>query len=106
MVISKVKRVVEKIPTIKKEDLHKVAQEINEFRRTFRQNLLTFITTGFGVAAALMWNDTIKEFFTSITPSGSTLLVKIYSALLITLIAVMATYLLSRWKTDQDIQGK
>ncbi|MBI2545466.1 MAG: hypothetical protein HYW22_02640 [Candidatus Aenigmarchaeota archaeon] len=106
MVIRKIKEVAEKIskpyaikPQIK---LYKVAQEIDEFRKTFRQSLLTFVTSAFGVGAALMWNDTIKEALTNITPQGSSLLVKVYSALIITSIAVLATYWLSKWNAKQE----
>ena len=68
--------------------------------------MLTLVTSGFGVVAALAWNETIQEFVNDfITPRipGSGLISKFIYALLITAFAVLVTYQLSRlaarWQT-------
>lgn len=61
--------------------------------------MLTLVTSGFGVVAALAWNDAIqafvKEFIEPRIP-GSGLLSKFVYALLITTLIVFTTYQLSR----------
>ncbi|MDO8498627.1 MAG: DUF5654 family protein [bacterium] len=60
--------------------------------------LLTLSTSGFGLVAALAWNDTIqqlvKEFIEPRIP-GSGLLSRFIYALIVTLFAVLITYQLS-----------
>jgi len=61
--------------------------------------LVNLSTSGFGLVAALAWNDTIQEFVKDfIEPKipGSGLLSKFLYALLVTLLAVLITYQLSR----------
>lgn len=61
--------------------------------------LLALATSGFGLAAALAWNQAIQEFVKEfITPSipGSGLLSLFIYALLVTLLAVIITFQLSR----------
>lgn len=71
--------------------------------RRFHQELitqmLTLATSGFGLVAALAWNETIQEFVKAfIEPKipGSGLISKFLYAVLITLLAVLITYQLSR----------
>ena len=63
------------------------------------EQLLTLAPSGFGLVAALAWNETIqgfvKEFIEPRIP-GSGLLSKLIYALLVTLLAVLITYQLSR----------
>lgn len=71
--------------------------------RRFHQELiaqmLTLATSGFGLVAALAWNETIQEFVKAfIEPRipGSGLISKFIYAILITLLAVVITYQLSQ----------
>lgn len=61
--------------------------------------MLALATSGFGLVAALAWNsliqDFVKEFIEPRVP-GSGLLYKLIYALLITSLAVLITYQLSR----------
>lgn len=64
--------------------------------------LLTLATSGFGLVAALAWNETIQQFVKDfIVPRipGSGLLSKFIYALLVTLMAVLITYQLSKLQT-------
>ncbi|EKD90821.1 MAG: hypothetical protein ACD_30C00087G0010 [uncultured bacterium] len=69
------------------------------FHTELLEQLLTLATSGFGLVAALAWNETIqgfvKEFIEPRIP-GSGLLSKLIYALLVTLLAVLITYQLSR----------
>ena len=61
--------------------------------------MVTLSTSGFGIVAALAWNDTIQTVVkTYIEPKipGSGILSRLIYALIVTLLAVMITYQLSR----------
>lgn len=61
--------------------------------------LLTLATSGFGLAAALAWNQAIQKFVKDfIEPSlpGSGLTSQFIYAILVTILAVIITYQLSR----------
>ncbi len=70
-----------------------------KFHEELLTQLITLSTSGFGLVAALAWNDTIqafvKEFIEPRIP-GSGLLSRLFYAVLITLLAVLITYQLSR----------
>lgn len=54
-------------------------------------------TTGFGLVAALAWNDAIKELFTKIFPQpGGSIFAKFGYAVLITVLVVIITVQLGR----------
>lgn len=77
----------------------KVTEKERSFRRELIEQMLTLSTSGFGLVAALAWNETIqqivKDFIEPRIP-GSGLLSKLIYALLITVLAVFITYQLSR----------
>ena len=67
-------------------------------RRELTAQMLQLITSGFGVVAALAWNDAIQSFVKEyVEPSipGSGLISKFVYALLITSLIVLITYQLS-----------
>lgn len=67
-------------------------------RRELTSQMLQLITSGFGVVAALAWNDAIQSFVQEyIEPSipGSGLISKFIYAGLITALIVLVTYQLS-----------
>lgn len=74
-----------------------------ERRKTFHEELvtqlLTLVTSGFGVVAALAWNEaiqqTVKEVIEPKIP-GSGLFYRFLYAILITFLIVLITYQLSR----------
>lgn len=71
----------------------------NSFHKALFNQLLTLSTSGFGLVAALAWNDTIqqlvKQYIVPRVP-GSGLISQLIYALFITLLAVFITYQLSR----------
>ncbi|OGE19101.1 hypothetical protein A3A14_02415 [Candidatus Daviesbacteria bacterium RIFCSPLOWO2_01_FULL_43_38] len=82
---------------VKKSQVKK--QEDKKFHQELISQMLTLATTGFGLVAALAWNQTIQDFVKAfIEPRipGSGLLSRLIYAILITGLAVFITYQLSR----------
>jgi len=75
-----------------------IRNELKEFWKRFGANLATLIVSAFGLVAALSWNDAIKDAITVLLPSEKTLYYKFYVAILVTFIAVFATYFISKLK--------
>jgi len=75
------------------------AQKEKSFRRELIEQMVTLSTSGFGLVAALAWNEAIqqivKDFIEPRIP-GSGLFSKMIYALLITALAVLITYQLSK----------
>ncbi len=66
--------------------------------------MVALSTAGFGLVAALAWNEAIqafvKEYIDQYISAGSGILSRFIYALIITAIAVLVTYQLSRLKGD------
>ncbi len=64
------------------------------------KQMLTLATSGFGLVAALAWNNLIQEFVNSyvkkILPNGSGIISLLIYALVVTILAVIITYQLSK----------
>lgn len=75
-------------------------QKDKSFHRELIEQFLTLSTSAFGLAAALAWNETIqqsvKEFIEPSLPAGSGILSRFIYAILVTILAVVITYQLSR----------
>lgn len=74
-------------------------KEEKAFHLELISQMLTLATSGFGLVAALAWNETIQQFvkqFIEPRIPGSGLLSKFIYAILITALAVLITYQLSR----------
>ncbi len=75
------------------------AEKEKSFKRELIEQLITLSTSGFGLVAALAWNEAIqqavKDFIEPRIP-GSGLLSKLTYALLISFLAILITYQLSR----------
>jgi predicted NodU family carbamoyl transferase len=79
----------------------KLMNEANQFRKEFAGRLLTLLTSGFGLVAALAWNELIRETVNVyIKPyfgeEGGLISLALY-AILVTFLAVLVTYNLSRF---------
>ncbi|MFA5084319.1 MAG: DUF5654 family protein [Candidatus Paceibacterota bacterium] len=79
------------------------------FKTEFKKHMVTAITAAFALIIALAWQDAIKEwisFFVArlgILPQ-SIYLYKIYVAVAVTLVCVVAIILFSRWGAKQEKQ--
>lgn len=78
----------------------KKSSKERSFHRELIQQLVTLSTSGFGLVAALAWNEAVqafvKEYIERFYPSQSGVISKFLYALLITALAVLITYQLSR----------
>lgn len=90
-----------------KKKLETVAEK--SLRQELAEQMLTLCTSGFGLVAALAWNETIQEVVKSyIEPRipGSGLISRLIYAILITLLAVLITYQLSRIAARFNVQRR
>jgi hypothetical protein len=75
-------------------------REANQFKKEFASKLLKLVTSGFGLVAALAWNELIKELIaTYIEPifgTGTGVVSLLIYAMAVTLLAVAVTYQLSK----------
>ena len=79
----------------------KLKSEASAFKKQFAKRTLTLMTSGFGLVSALAWNELIKELVKEyVKPlfgeSSGIISLAIY-AVLITLLAVLVTYQLSKF---------
>lgn len=74
-------------------------QEATPFHKELLVQLITLSTSAFGLVAALAWNEAIQQFvkdFIEPRIPGSSLISKLIYALLVTVLAVLITFQLSR----------
>jgi len=101
------------ITTITKKKTKKTKAEQKEDAQSLQGALLgqmlTLATSGFGLVAALAWNqaiqDFVKEYVQPFFPSTA-IYYKFFYAILITLIAVFITYQLSRLAAKFHVNDK
>jgi hypothetical protein len=74
----------------------KMKEQAVEVRGQVMQTIATLMTTAFGLIAALAWNEAIKGIIAMFVPKGSDLMGLLIYAILITIIAVLATILIGR----------
>lgn len=91
----------------KSEGIHKkLTKEAEELRKNFLKQTLKLTTSGFGLVAALAWNELIKEFINVyIQPffgKGSGFVSLFIYALFVTFLAVLITYQLSKIVKGSD----
>lgn len=79
---------------------NKLLKEAQDFRSQFSERLLKLVTSGFGFVSALAWNELIREFVKSkIKPffgEESGLISLLIYAVIVTFLAVLVTYQLSK----------
>ena len=73
------------------ESLKKIKNEIEEMKREFKEKTITLILGGFGLVAALAWNEAIKTLFETFFPKKSELIGKFLYAIIITVIVVLVS---------------
>lgn len=86
----------------------KESRKEGSFHRELIQQLITLSSSGFGLVAALAWNEAIQTFVNDYIerffPSQSGAIAKLLYALIITLLAVLITYQLSRLASQWGIK--
>jgi len=77
-------------------------KQTQEVKGQVLQTIATLITTAFGLIAALAWNEAIKAIILQFLPKGSDLTGLLIYAVLITIIAVVATIIIGRAIAQPD----
>jgi len=80
---------------IKKIQKMKSLKGIKEAEREFRERIITLILAGFGLVAALAWNDAIQNLFNVLFPKGSSGLIGkfIYAFIVTVILAIISLQL-------------
>ena len=96
--------------------IHKSAEtltkEAKKIQLAFIKQMLTLATSAFGLVAALAWNNVIREFvdyyIKPYLPQGSGILSLLIYAIIITVLAVLVTFNLSRIseKLEEKVEDK
>lgn len=78
----------------------KITEKEKSFRQELIGQLITLVTSGFGLVAALAWNEAVQAFVRDYVepffPTQSGAISKFFYAVLITCFAVLITFQLSR----------
>lgn len=64
---------------------------MEEVKRELKEKTITLILGGFGLAAALAWNEAIKTLFETLFPKKSELVGKFIYAIIVTFIVVLVS---------------
>lgn len=75
-----------------------INHEVKNFTKTFSESFTTFIISALGVVAALSWNDAIKTAIDTLFPDKSNVILKFYISSVVTVIAIVITYFLTKLK--------
>ncbi|HIH19748.1 TPA: hypothetical protein HA244_00595 [Candidatus Micrarchaeota archaeon] len=74
-----------------------VRKDIENVRREFRNQIVVLITGAFAFTAALFWNTAIKNAITHFIPAAESWYWDMLIAVVVTIIAVIATYLVAKF---------
>lgn len=74
----------------------KIKEEVEETKRLFKEKMATLILGGFGLVAALAWNEAIKSLFDTYFQKGSSLVGKFIYAIIVTIIVVFVSRYLEK----------
>ena len=69
---------------------------IKETKGAIKEKMLTLILAGFGLVAALAWNDAIQTLFKVIFPKSEGVIGKFIYAVIITILVVVITLQLKK----------
>lgn len=86
--------------------IHRISKDAKEIKKQIATQMLTLATSGFGLVAALAWNEVIQEIVNEyIKPlvGGSSGIISLFIyAVLVTVLAVVVTYNISRLVKNAD----
>jgi len=64
---------------------------VEEVKKELKEKTITLILGGFGLVAALAWNEAIKTLFETIFPKKSELVGKFIYAVIVTIVVVLVS---------------
>ncbi len=79
-------------------------EDVKDIRGQVAQTIATLMTTAFGLIAALAWNEAIKAIILQYFQADSGITGLLIYAILITIIAVVATLLIARVIARPSVQ--
>jgi hypothetical protein len=68
--------------------------------------MISLIISAFGFVAALFWRDAIKAFIDEVIPEGQGLSYQFMAAILVTVIAIVVIFVLTKYIASFDFAGK
>ncbi len=74
----------------------KTIKELNEAKKAIQAKTITLILGGFGLVAALAWNEAIKSLFETIFKKQGSLISKFLYAIIVTIIIVLISLRLQK----------
>lgn len=81
---------------------HKTLEEINEAKKAIQEKTITLVLGGFGLAAALAWNEAIKSLFETIFKKQGSLISKFIYAIIVTSIVVLVSVRLQKLSQKKE----
>jgi polyferredoxin len=84
---------------IKKNRLAELHKGVQTFGKAFKDNFITLIISALGLLVALSWNN-FWSFWVATLATEQTLPYKFYIAIGTTVLAVILTYILTRFKSE------
>ena len=76
--------------------------DLKETKKAVKEKMFTLILAGFGLVAALAWNDAIQTLFKVLFPKSEGVIGKFVYALLVTLIIVFITLQLKKISGEDE----
>lgn len=71
-------------------------KEIDEAKREVKEKTITLVLAGFGLVAALAWNDAVQTMFRVFFPKSDGVIGKFVYAVLVTIIVVILSLQLKK----------
>jgi hypothetical protein len=71
-------------------------EQADQVRTRVAGTISTLMTVAFGLIAALAWNDAIKAIIATLIPKGNGITGLLIYAVIVTIVAVVATILIAR----------
>jgi hypothetical protein len=88
----------------KLQPIKRIKNEVEEVKKELKEKTITLILGGFGLVAALAWNEAIKSLFETFFPKKSELILigKFIYALIVTIIVVLVSLQLRKIAGSSD----
>ena len=80
----------------------KPLEEIKKTEKEFREKTVTLILGGFGLVAALAWNEAIKSLFETLFEKSNELIGKFVYAIIVTIVVVIVSLQLKKISEKKD----
>jgi len=90
--------------TALEEKIQKTKELRKELESEFNERLVIFLTTAFGVVAALFWQTAITDTIKSFIPVSGAWFYEIFVAFLVTIVAVIGIFFVSKFGSKKNVK--